>query len=378
MMADTTLDWAAIRAQYPAIQNCTFLNTATFGQLSLRAREATFQHYDRRDEFASSDFLSWFSDMDGIREEVARLIHAPQGSDIAFFTNASSILSLLISGIDWRSGDRVVTLANEFPNNIYMPSLLRTQGVEFVETGMEDFWGAITSRTRLVALSTVNYTTGLRAPLDEMCRQLRKMGVLIYLDGTQSCGALDLNVSELQPDVVGVDAYKWLCSPNGAGFGYFSPAVREWLRPSVVGWRSHKDWRNVRSLHQGVPEFTSLAERYEGGMLCFPALYGMGASVRMFLEAGPAIVENRVMELAMECRARLRSAGATLLADMAPHHISPIISANFPGMDAADLAAALRAKGIHVSARGEWLRVSVHWYNDESDLDKLSSCLQLF
>ena len=374
-MAATSIDWAAIRAQFPAIQNCTYLNTATFGQLAVRAQQATAKHYAHRDQLASSDFLDWFTDMDKIRDDVARLIHSQSGDDIAFFVNAASVLSLLIGGIDWREGDRVVTLENEFPNNIYMPSLLQLQGVEFVEASLEGLWEAITPRTRLVALSTVNYTTGMRVPLAEVCAKLRSMGVLIYLDATQSLGALELNVAELQPDVVGVDAYKWLCSPNGAGFGYFTPAVREWLKPAVVGWRSHKNWRDVRSLHQGIPEFSSKAERYEGGMICFPSLYAMGESVSMFLEAGPANVEARVLALAAECRARLRSAGAEVLADSAPHHISPIIAAKFTGMDSAALAHQLRAKGVHVSARSEWLRVSLHWYNDESDLDVLTGAL---
>ena len=375
MMAANSSQWASLRAQFPAIQNCTYLNTATFGQLSTRTRQATENHYTHRDELASSDFLNWFTDMDQIRADVAQLLHAPSGDDIAFFVNATSVLSLLIGGIDWHQGDRVVTLENEFPNNIYMPSLLQSEGVEFIQTSITNFWDAITPRTRLVALSTVNYTTGLRVPLEEICRKLRSMGVLIYLDATQSLGALDLNVAELQPDVVGVDAYKWLCSPNGASFGYFTPEVRQWLKPAVVGWRSHWNWRDVRSLHQGVPEFSSKAERYEGGMLCFPSLYAMGESVKMFLEAGPENVEACVLALAEDCRARLRTAGAQLLTDSEPHHISPIIAAKFPGVDSAALAASLRAKGVHVSARSQWLRVSVHWYNDESDLSVFSASL---
>ena len=360
--------WSAIRAQFPALAHCTYLNTATFGQLSQRTQQATQQHYARRDEHACSDFLSWFDDMDVLRADVAHLIQAPSPANIAFFPNASTVFSLLMGGMEWKPGDRVVTLENEFPNNIYLPSLQIKHGVEFVVTSWADFWNAITPRTRLVAISTVNWATGLRPPLEELCAKLRSKGILIYLDATQSCGALRLNIGEVKPDVVGVDAYKWMCSPNGAGFGYFSPQVCQWLDPSIIGWRSHKTWRQVDALHTGVPEFPDGAERYEGGMIPFPSLYGMAESVRQFLEIGSDVVEQRVLSLSSDCKARMQSLGAELLADGRDDYNSSIIAARWPGVDSSALARKLRERGVHVSSRYGWLRVSIHFYNVEDDL----------
>lgn len=364
--------WSEVRSQFPAICNCTYLNTATFGQLSIQSQKATLDHYARRDEFASSDFLSWFDDLDRLRTDVARLIQAPSGDDIAFFPNASMVFSLLMNGIDWKPGDRIVTLEREFPNNVYLPSLLASQqGVEFVVTSWDNFWTAITPRTRLVAISTVNWATGLRPPLDELCLRLRRQGILIYLDATQSCGALQLNVRTAQPDVVACDAYKWMCSPNGAGFGYFSESVRQWLKPNVIGWRSHKDWRSVDALHEGSPEFPAGAERYEGGMVPFPSLYAMAESVRLFLEIGPAVVEQRVLNLADQCRGVLKGLGAELMSEGSSDYSSPIIAARWQGVDSVALAKALRERNVHVSSRYGWLRVSVHFYNLEEDLNQL-------
>lgn len=365
--------WSEVRSQFPALSNCTYLNTATFGQLSKQSQKATLDHYARRDEFASSDFLSWFNDLDQLRADVAQLIQAPSGDDIAFFPNASMVFSLLMNGIDWKPGDRIVTLEREFPNNLYLPSLLASQqGVEFVVTSWDNFWSAITPRTRLVAISTVNWATGLRPPLDELCHRLRQQGILIYLDATQSCGALQLNVSKAQADVVACDAYKWMCSPNGAGFGYFSESVRQWLKPNVIGWRSHKDWRSVDALHEGSPEFPTGAERYEGGMVPFPSLYAMAESVRLFLEIGPAVVEQRVLNLADQCRGVLRGLGAELMSEGSSHYNSPIIAARWQGVDSVVLAKALRERKVHVSSRYGWLRVSVHFYNLEEDLNHLA------
>ena len=369
------VDWRAIRKQFPALETWTFLNTATFGQLPRRASEAVARHFRRRGELACGDFLTWFGDADRIRVLLARLIHC-EPEDIAFVTNAASALATLVGGMNWQPGDRVVTLEGEFPNNLYCPALLGETGVEFIETSWEGFYGTITPNTRLVLMSTVNYTSGLRPPLPEVSRFLRQRRVALYLDGTQSIGALEFNASEIQPAMMAVDAYKWLLGPTGSGFIYVRPDFREHLAPSVIGWRSHKDWRRVDNLHHGAPEFVDAAEKYEGGMLNFPSLYAMGASVEMILEIGPRNIERRVMELAGKALELLRGLGAKLLCDEKPHHDSPVIAARFDGADASKLARELKARKVLVSARHGNLRVSTHFYNNEEDLERLGTELQ--
>jgi len=367
-------DWQKIRAEFPALANWTYLNTATFGQIPHRVSDAVARHFARRDELACSDFLSWFDDADQIRGLVARLIHC-QPSDIAFVPNAATALSLLIGGLNWQPGDRIVTLEDEFPNNLYYPALCRRQGVEFVESSWEKFWDAVTPRTRLVALSEVNYTNGFRPPLAEICRGLRERGILLYLDGTQSLGALEFDLTATPVDMYAVHAYKWLLSPNGAGFMYVSPALRERLMPNVIGWRSHRGWRQVDNLHHGAPELASEAEKYEGGMLTFAVLYGMQASLEMILEIGPPAIEQRVLELAEATRAALRRLGAHLPGDESPHFRSPIVAARFEQRPASLLAQELKARRILVSARHNNLRVSTHFYNNEADIERLARAL---
>jgi selenocysteine lyase/cysteine desulfurase len=172
-----------------------------------------------------------------------------------------------------------------------------------------------------------------------------------------------------------VHGYKWLLAPNGAGFMYVSPELRSRLQPAVIGWRSHRDWRNHDYLHHGTPEFKEEAEKYEGGMLSFALIYAMGASVQMMLDIGPAEIEKRVLEIAEGTRSVLRRCGASLLCDSLPHHDSPIIAARFPGADASALARALKDRRVLVAARHGNLRVSPHFYNNESDLAEFESAL---
>lgn len=367
-MADP--NWAAIRAEFPALRNWTFLNTATYGQLPRRATEAAARHFARRDELACADFLSWFDDADCIRESIARLIHC-SADDIAFVQNAATALATLITGADWEPGGRIITLEGEFPNNLYYPAVLAARGLEFIETSWDRFYESIDERTRLVLLSTTNYTTGFRPPLAEIAKYVHDRGALLYLDGTQSVGAIRFDVADVKPDMLAVHGYKWLLSPNGSGFMYVSESLRRRLRPTVIGWRSDRRWREVSSLHHGAPEFVDSAEKYEGGMLNFPGVYAMGASVDLMLEIGPAEIEERVLALAAQCGDVLEQAGGEIA-----HRESHIIAARFPGRDAVELANALNEQRILVSARHGHLRVSVHFYNNEEDLERMRGVLR--
>lgn len=367
-------DWRRIREEFPALAGWTYLNSATFGQMPRRGMEAVRRHFERRDRLACSDFLEWFGDADAVRALVARLVHC-DAADIAFIPNSATAFSLLLNGIDWRPGDQILTLEHEFPNHVYHPAWLAGRGVELVETGYAGFEGAVTGRTRLVALSTVNYSTGLRPPVEEIGRFLRERGVLFYVDGTQSVGALEFDCRAVRPDMLSVHGYKWLLSPNGAAFMYVSPELRERLEPAVIGWRSDRRWRDPENLHHGAPEFSASAERYEGAMLAFAPIYAMGAAIEMMLEIGPAAIERRVMELAERTRCVLRQAGGRLLSDELPCHDAQVVCARFENADASRLARELAARRILVSARQGNLRVSAHFYNDEADLDRLRAAL---
>src|ERR1017187_2583385 len=271
------MNWAGIRAQFPALAHWTYLNTATYGQVPLRGQAAVARHFARRDELACKDFLSWFNDADEIRGLVGQLIHCG-ADDIAFTSNACAALSLFLGGIEWREGDRIVTLADEFPNQYYYANWLRARGATLVEMAEID---TLPPQTRAVVISTVNYTSGYRPDVAGIARLAHAAGALLYVDGTQSVGALRFDVREAAPDMLAVDPYKWLLCPNGATFFYVSPALRRVLPPNVIGWRSDKGWRSVDELHHGTPEFPAGAERCRGGELHLPSLYAAAGPVRM-------------------------------------------------------------------------------------------------
>lgn len=363
-------DWNAIRGEFPALENWTYLNSATFGQIPRRAVEACSAHWAHRDELACMDFLDWYDDAYRLREAIARLIQAT-ADDIAFIPTASAALGLVAGGIDWRAGDNVVTLAEEFPNYLYLPALVERHGVEFREVPSDQFFDSIDERTRLVALSEVNYASGFRPPLVEISRFLRERGVIFFVDGTQSVGALRFDVRESDPDALAVHGYKWMCSPTGVGFLYVAPRLREKLPPNEVGWRSHRTWRQVDDLHHGKPELKTTAEKYEAGGLPFALMYAMEASANLMLEIGAEAIERRVLELACSARDRLRRLGAEV-----KETGSQIVAAKFSHADPSRLARELKSRRVLVAARHGFLRISPHFYNIENDLDRLDEELR--
>jgi selenocysteine lyase/cysteine desulfurase len=258
--------------------------------------------------------------------------------------------------------DNIVTLQDEFPNYLYMPQMR--------EVPWERFYESIDKNTRLVAISEVNYATGFRPPLDELSNFTRERGILLFVDGTQSLGALTIDLQKLHIDIYAVHGYKWLISPPGSSFMAVFEPLRSNLRSIKVGWRSHKTWRDVDNLHHGVPQFKDSAEKYEGGGLPFALLYAMEQSVEMMLEIGPDVIEQRVVQLADSTRDRLRELGASVNAG------SQIVAARFPGRDPSHLARELKNKNVNVAARHGFLRISPHFYNNNNDLEQLCEAIK--
>ncbi len=355
-------DWQKIRSEFPALENRAYLNTATFGQLPRRSTEAVARHWKHRDELACTDFLNWYDDADRLRASIAKLVGAT-ADDIAFVGSAASALGMVIAALDLKPDDNIVTLADEFPNYLYMPQMR--------EVPWERFYDAIDKNTRMVAISEVNYATGFRPPLEEISKFTHERNIVLFVDGTQSLGALTIDVQKLAIDIYAVHGYKWLISPPGSAFMVILEPLRSTLRPIKVGWRSHKTWRDVDNLHHGIPEFAESAEKYEGGGLPFALLYALEQSVELMLETGPDLIEQRVMQLAQSAGDRLRELGAEVAESG-----SQIVAAKFPGLDPSHLARELKKKDVNVAARHGFLRVSPHFYNNNDDLERLCEAIK--
>src|SRR5215213_9909917 len=183
------------------------------------------------------------------QQHLGRLIGG-EPEQIAFLTNAADATSIVANGIDWRPGDEVIIVAGEFASFVYPWKALDRRGVEIkivakegVATRYDDIVAAITPRTRLLAISHVEYQSGFRNDVAGLGALCRSHDLLFVVDASQSLGVLPVDASMNGVDVVVSVGYKWLMAPHGIGVLYVAPAAMERIAPSapVPGRRAQLD-----------------------------------------------------------------------------------------------------------------------------------------
>lgn len=369
--------FASYRAEFPVLKRVTHFNHAGVAPASTRLVKAV------------QDFLAEALDLDGATEDVwttrgeeirarfARLVGA-QADEIAFVKNTSEGLSLIAAAVDWRDGDNVLAPDGEYPSNIYPWFGLRRWGVETrliqasrVGIQVEDLAALADARTRVVAVSFVDWQSGTRndlAPLGAWCRE---RGILFVVDGIQGVGALELDVERANIDCLAVGGHKWMLSLEGVGGLYISRRVVDRLDSVLHGWKSVSDCETYLPYHfDPRPD----AAKFEPGSSPWLGMHAFGASLEMLLEVGPARIESRILELTDRLAAGLRRLGAEIVSPWGAGQRSGIVNFRL-GSDPEKLRNALLARGFFLRMRAGGIRVAPHFYNDEDDIDRLLHAL---
>ena len=236
----------------------------------------------------------------------------------------------------------------------------------------EDLFARVDERTRVVALSWVQYATGFRSDLARIGRFCRQRDVLFVVDAIQGLGALALDAEGAGCDVVAAAAHKWLLGPEGVGLLYLGPRASERLRPVHAGWRSMRhmfDWDRFEI------DWNEGALAFEAGTLNAFGILTLGASLEMLLDFGPAAIEARVLALTGRLGAGLAAAGLTVFSPWGDGERSGIVSVIHPRRTAAELAAGLEEQGVRVAHRAGRLRIAPHFYNSEEEIDRVVAAL---
>ena len=193
------------------------------------------------------------------------------------------------------------------------------------------------------------------------------------VDGIQGVGALELSLSKLPVDFLSAGAHKWLLGPMGIGFASMSKRLFEHLRPVSIGMdsvvRDHEYFEYDLTLKPN-------AQRFEEGVWNLSGILGLGAAVNLLVRAGAARVEAQVLRLADRLRDELPKRGYQLVAPgRLPAERSGIVSFRHPRMVPAEVHSRLRDAGVVLSWRGDFLRASPHFYNNDVDIDRLLEAL---
>jgi selenocysteine lyase/cysteine desulfurase len=314
---------------------------------------------------------SWRDDIEAVRALVARLVGSSVGN-VAFTQNTSTGLSIAANGIEWRAGDNVVLPEREFPSNYYPWMNLAPRGVQMRcvpapagHASIDDLLAAVDERTRVVALSAVQFSNGHRYDLDAVGQLCRERGVLFVVDGTQAVGALAIDVEGSGIDLLAVSAHKWMLGPAGIGFVHVSDRGLDQIRPDIVGWLSVRE-PFAFGYQLDMPR---TADRFEPGTENVIGTIGLGAAVSIFLERGVHQVEHDVLSLTDVLCERLIAGGHHIVSPRSARERSGIIIFRSPTTSAEDVHARLVAAGIKCAQRGGGVRFSPHFYNNLDDAD---------
>jgi selenocysteine lyase/cysteine desulfurase len=363
---------AELRALFPACANHVYLNAAGVAPTSLPVRDAVTRWIGDLVGHGVYHEEAWEALSEKVRAQTARLVGA-EAREIAFVRNTSHGLGLVAEGLDWRAGDEVAVATEvEYPSNVYPWQHLASRGVSVrsiraVDGGVvpDAVAEALGPRTRLVAVSAVQYASGHRTDLHALGALCRERGVLLCVDGIQQVGALPLDVRGAGIHFLTADSHKWMLGLPGIGFLFVDSAVLPRLRPSLVGWKSTTEAWNF-----DAPRFTLRedAAKLEEGTPAYAMLAGLGAAVDLLLGFGVARVATHVQAWLADAERELATLGCTV--GPVPADRAGILTVAPPG-DAAAAAAACEAAGVRVSLRRGRLRVAPHAYSDAADLAAL-------
>ena len=366
------------RGAFPACDGRAYLNCAAVAPGSTRVRAAINAWLDDHVAQGNSASTHWWARAAEVRARTAELIGAAP-EEIAFVKSTSHGLAMVAEGLGWRSGDEVaVASALEYPSNVYAWKHLADRGVEVREIPVVD--GAVTPeavdeaigpRTRLVAVSSVQFASGHRTDVDAIGRLCRDRGVLFVVDAIQQVGAFPIDVKASGIHAMAACSHKWMLGLLGIGFLYVDRDLLPNLRPALVGWYSVDDpfaFDGTRF------KLRTDASRLEEAAPAFPMVYGLGAAVEMLLEAGVANTAAHITGLLDRAAGALEAIGCEV--SPAPEHRAGILMIKPPAADVDALAEACLERNIAVSVRRGRLRLSPHLYNNEDDIDALIDLLR--
>lgn len=369
-----------IRLEFPIKERYAFFNHAGVAPIPSSTQSAISEFARDAAEEGPVNYTAWLHGMALAREASAEMLHC-RTQDVCFVKNTNHGLLIAANSVNWKAGDNVVGFAHEFPANILPWKNLAYLGVEFravqekpdFSYSIDDVVAQIDSRTRLLSVSWVQYSTGRRMDVAALAQLCRDRGILFCLDGIQGLGVLPINLEELPVDFVIADGHKWLLSPEGCGIMYVNPTIIDQLNTSMAGWCGQvnpQDYDNTEQAYK--PD----ARRFEEGSHNLMGIRALGTSLRLLLNAGSAVVEERISGLTGRLIESARGKGYNVVTPDNWQQRAGIVSMNREGIDVTALAKdLLDNERIVVAGRRGFLRVSPHFYNDTDEIDRLIAAL---
>jgi selenocysteine lyase/cysteine desulfurase len=368
---------AGIREEFPILAHTTYLNSCSQGALSHRVRAAYEDYLDGWDAHGA-EWGHWVERAEAARATFAGLLHA-EPAELAVTTSVTQGVSGIVSALDLRTRPRIVISEYEFPTVGQIAHAQELRGAEVVHVRpdtdgsipVERFAEAIDERTALVCCTTVSYRTGHRHDVAEIARLAHEAGALCLADSYQAVGAIDFDAHALGVDFATGGTVKYLLGSPGLGFLYVRRGLLPGLLPSQTGWFADED-----IFQMDISDYSPAADarRFDAGTPPVPNIYAGLAGMSLIEEAGTATIEEHVAGLAARLVDGLDELGATVVTPRDRTRRGPLVCVRSTDVDA--LVSALAAGRIVCSERDSNVRIALHLYNVEEDVDRVLDALR--
>ncbi|MEP6924780.1 MAG: aminotransferase class V-fold PLP-dependent enzyme [Pyrinomonadaceae bacterium] len=365
-----------LRQLFPITKEWVYLNHASCSPPPATAIEAMNKQLHDVQMNGSLNYHNWVAAKENCREMTANLLNV-RSEQIAFLRNTSDGLSCIANGLKWNAGENIVTFQNEFPSNVYPWRRIRdAYKVELRfcperhgRIDLDEFCRLIDDKTKVVAISAVQYASGFRADLPKIAKAARAVDALFVVDVIQAMGANPLNAEVDLFDAAAGAFHKWMLSPEGIGFLYLSDRARARIEPTLVGWISalhHEDFNDFEQ------EFKPGALAWETGTFASSLFYAVEDCLKLFDALGVEKINAYLLELTDFLCENLDREKYEIVSSRLTSEKSPIVCLQSKmGFSAGEIAATLRRQKIIVIPRGDRIRISPHIYNTKEDIEEL-------
>jgi selenocysteine lyase/cysteine desulfurase len=371
------VDWNKIREEFPVCKKYVYLNPAGGSPVSISAANEAKRFYDEMLEHGDTYFDMWLKRTEETRIKLANFINAER-EEIGFTTNTSHGMNLVAHFL--KNQGAVLTMKDEFPSSTF-PWINQQTPVYFVDAvnyaySIETIKKSLTPEIKILVTSYVQYKTGFRQDLETLGNFCRENNLIFVVNATQALGIFPVDVKKCNIDFLMFTGLKWATAGYGIGGLYIN---KKWLSPEnfpFAGWRSVKTPGNMNNQELDLKNEASVIE---SGCPHFPNVFALGGALDLLNRIGAENITNRVLELNKLIESRLRSLNMDVIVQKEDKHRSGIIIAKMENPK--PIVDELMKRNIFVSARGEGIRVSASFFNNEEDVEKfiteLNSILNL-
>jgi cysteine desulfurase / selenocysteine lyase len=363
--------------EFPSLSELCYLNTASIGLMPVAAR-FTAEQFERQ---LSLYGTTWFDErtevaaLDWARAAAGALLNAPP-EHVAITTSVSEALSQIAWSLRPEAGTNVVSIDLEFPSVVYpWMRVARETGAEVrlvraaerpSSLSLETLAEFVDDDTAAICVSHVQYATGHRFDLDGLAKLAEGHDAWLIVDGSQSVGAVPIDLSHSRVDALVCAGYKWLCGPFGAAICYVGPRLQERLDPHFVGWKSSGDPYSMDASELRLAR--SPLAQMEFSTMAYGAGVALATAIEHVDEIGVPAIFAHNLELSAMLRRGLEDLGAEIVTPSEDERRSGIVTARFPGRDGEEVAGWLNGSDVIVSPRFGATRFSLHLFNTSDDV----------